>query len=40
MGIEFTGLTDEAKTRFQAHLDKLDPGLPGLGGAPTNSPLP
>jgi hypothetical protein len=26
MGIEFTGLTDELKNRFQAHLDKLDPG--------------
>jgi hypothetical protein len=26
MGIEFTGLTDELKKRFQAHLDKLDPG--------------
>jgi hypothetical protein len=28
MGIEFTGLPDETKKRFQAHLDKLDPGLP------------
>jgi hypothetical protein len=27
MGIEFTGLPDETKIRFQAHLDKLDPGL-------------
>jgi hypothetical protein len=27
MGIEFTGLPDESKKRFQAHLDKLDPGL-------------
>jgi hypothetical protein len=27
MGIEFTGLTDENKKRFQAHLDKLDPGI-------------
>jgi hypothetical protein len=27
MGIEFTGLTEEAKKKFQAHLDKLDPGL-------------
>lgn len=26
MGIEFTGLTEEGKTRFQEHLDKLDPG--------------
>jgi PilZ domain len=30
MGIEFTGLTDENKKRFQAHLDKLDP-APILG---------
>jgi hypothetical protein len=27
MGIEFTGLPDEDKKRFQAHLDKLDPGM-------------
>jgi hypothetical protein len=27
MGIEFTGLPDDSKNRFQAHLDKLDPGL-------------
>jgi hypothetical protein len=27
MGVEFTGLPDESKKRFQAHLDKLDPGL-------------
>ena len=27
MGIEFTGLPEESKKRFQAHLDKLDPGL-------------
>jgi hypothetical protein len=27
MGIEVTGLTEEAKKRFQAHLDKLDPGM-------------
>ena len=26
MGIEFTGLQEEAKKEFQAHLDKLDPG--------------
>lgn len=26
MGIEFTGLPEEAKKRFQAHLDQLDPG--------------
>jgi len=25
MGIEFTGLPDENKKRFQTHLDKLDP---------------
>jgi hypothetical protein len=28
MGIEFTGLPEEGKNRFQAHLDKLDPGMP------------
>ena len=27
MGVEFTGLPDESKKRFQAHLDKLNPGL-------------
>jgi hypothetical protein len=27
MGIEFSGLTEESKKRFQAHLDKLDPGI-------------
>jgi len=27
MGIEFIGLPEDAKTRFQAHLDKLDPGI-------------
>jgi PilZ domain-containing protein len=27
MGIEFTGLPDPTKLRFQAHLDKQDPGL-------------
>lgn len=27
MGIEFSGLPEESKKRFQAHLDKLDPGL-------------
>lgn len=25
MGIEFTGMTEDMKKRFQAHLDKLDP---------------
>jgi hypothetical protein len=27
MGIEFTGLPEESKKRFQAHLDKLDQGI-------------
>jgi hypothetical protein len=27
MGIEFTGLPDDSKQRFQAHLEKLDPGI-------------
>jgi len=27
MGIEFTGLPEETKKQFQAHLDKLDPGI-------------
>jgi hypothetical protein len=27
MGIEFTGLPEEGKKRFQAHLDKIDPGI-------------
>jgi len=27
MGIEFTGLIEESKQRFQAHLDKLDPSI-------------
>jgi len=26
MGIEFTGLPEESKKKFQAHLDKVDPG--------------
>ena len=30
MGIEFTGLTEESKRRFQAHLDQIDPGLPAV----------
>ena len=29
MGIEFTGLTEDSKKKFQAHLDKLDPGTLG-----------
>ena len=28
MGIEFTGLTEDSKRRFQGHLDQMDPGLP------------
>jgi hypothetical protein len=28
MGIEFTGLTEDLKKRFQDHLDKMDPGMP------------
>jgi hypothetical protein len=31
MGIEFTGVPEETKRRFQAHLDKLDPGIPVPG---------
>jgi hypothetical protein len=27
MGIEFTGMTDDVKKKFQAHLDKQDPGI-------------
>jgi PilZ domain-containing protein len=27
MGIEFTGLPEENKKRFQAHLDRMDPGM-------------
>jgi PilZ domain-containing protein len=27
MGIEFTGMPQESKQRFQAHLEKLDPGM-------------
>lgn len=27
MGIEFTGLPDDTKKKFQAHLDKVDPGM-------------
>ncbi len=29
MGIEFTGMTEDSKKKFQAHLDKLDPGTLG-----------
>jgi PilZ domain len=31
MGIEFTGLPDDSKKRFQDHLNKMDPGLSGQG---------
>lgn len=33
MGIEFTGLTEESKIRFQSHLDKMDPGMSVKGPA-------
>lgn len=36
MGIEFTGLTEEQKKRFQAHLEKLDPGTISLGPKTTS----
>jgi hypothetical protein len=29
MGVEFAGMSDDAKVRFQKHLDKLSPGLSG-----------
>ncbi len=35
MGIEFTGLPQESKDRFQAHLDKMDPGLTKNGQKPS-----
>ena len=31
MGIEFAGMPDDSKRRFQDHLDKMDPGLSGQG---------
>jgi hypothetical protein len=31
MGIEFSGLPEDSKKRFQAHLDKQDPGLSAQG---------
>ena len=34
MGIEFSGMTEDSKKRFQAHLDKLDPGISGPGTKP------
>jgi PilZ domain-containing protein len=33
MGIEITGMTDDTKARFQAYLDKMDPGLTAPGHA-------
>lgn len=35
MGIEFTGLPEDSKRRFQAHLDKLDPGISTKGRHPS-----
>jgi hypothetical protein len=35
MGIEFTGLPEDSKKRFQSHLDKLDPGIPKPGQKPS-----
>lgn len=37
MGIEFTGLTEEQKKRFQAHLDQIDPGTGLLSPKGENS---
>jgi hypothetical protein len=31
MGIEFSGLPEDSKKRFQAYLDKQDPGLSAQG---------
>jgi hypothetical protein len=31
MGIEFTGMPQDTKDRFQAHLDKMDPGIAAQG---------
>jgi PilZ domain len=35
MGVEFTGLPQDSKRRFQAHLDKLDPGISMKGRNPS-----
>jgi hypothetical protein len=35
MGVEFTGLPEDSKRRFQAHLDKLDPGISMKGRNPS-----
>ncbi len=34
MGIEFTGVPEETKKRFQAYLDKQDPGITKVGPKP------
>lgn len=36
MGIEFTGLTEDSKKRFQTHLDKLDPGMSAMTAKSTD----
>jgi hypothetical protein len=36
MGIEFTGVPDDTKKRFQAHIDNQDPGISGPGQKPAN----
>lgn len=35
MGVEFTGLADETKNRFQAYLDKIDPGISAFAHKPS-----
>jgi hypothetical protein len=35
MGIEFTGVPDTSKLRFQAHLDKIDPSISTKGRTAT-----
>jgi hypothetical protein len=35
MGIEFSGLPEDSKRRFQSHLDKLDPGISTKGRNPS-----
>ena len=32
MGIEFTGMTEDSKKRFQAHLDQMDQSMSAAGG--------
>jgi hypothetical protein len=36
MGIEFTGVPDDTKKRFQAHIDNQDPGISGPGQKSAN----